>query len=52
MKLTDLLFQLKAGSKATTFIAGAMLYTSTALAQTPNKAVIDAIMKEGTQRNR
>jgi carboxypeptidase Q len=51
MKLTDILFQLKAGSKVTTFIAGAMLCGSIALAQAPNKAVIDAIMKEGTQNS-
>src|SRR4051812_1296915 len=51
MKLTDTLFQLKAGSKATTFIAGAILCGSMALAQTPNNAVIDAIMKEGTRNS-
>jgi carboxypeptidase Q len=51
MKLTDILFQLKAGNKVTTFIAGAMLCGSTVLAQTPDKAVIDAIMKEGTQNS-
>jgi carboxypeptidase Q len=51
MKLTEILLQLKAGSKAATFIAGAMLCGSTVLAQTPNKAVIDAIMKEGMQNS-
>src|SRR3954471_14698653 len=51
MKLTDILFQLKTGNKATTFIAGAMLCGSVALAQTPDKEVIDAIMKEGMQNS-
>ncbi|MFD0749321.1 M20/M25/M40 family metallo-hydrolase [Mucilaginibacter calamicampi] len=51
MKLTDTLFQLKICSKATTFIAGAMLFGSTARAQTPNKGVIDAIMNEATQNS-
>jgi carboxypeptidase Q len=51
MKLTDILHRLKAGCKVTTFVTGAVLLSSMALAQPVNKAVIDAIMQEGTQNS-
>lgn len=51
MKLTDTLLRLKAGSRVTTFAAGAVLFSSITFAQPANKAVIDAIMKEGTQNS-
>lgn len=51
MKLTDIIIRSKAGHKATTFVACALLCSSMALAQPANKAVIDAIMQEATQNS-
>ncbi len=51
MKLTDIILQSNVGRKATTFAACAVLCSSMAFAQQANKAIVDAIMNEGTQNS-
>lgn len=51
MKLTDILLPSKWLSKATTFAVAGLLGSTITVAQTPNKAVIDAILQEGTHNS-